>query len=203
MTQTINHNRIEDCRKVAIWATSVGLDVRKISDIDRPSSDVVPFLANVWIDGGVVYYNEETHPGDLLHDLGHIAVSPSWLRSYLGSELIWDDCPEVTDLVDALYNSVVDNGMETPGWKAFIQGDEQATIAWSFAAAQAANINDFLPFENGFDEIENHNGKGVYENLKISANSKICCHAGVASLFHGGMLKSKADFPNLCKWVQD
>jgi hypothetical protein len=197
--------RQKDCLKIADWAQSIGLTVTKVEKVeDAWELGVRPFLPRVWIKNGIVYYDKWTHPGNLLHDLGHIAVTPSWLRLHLSGNLDWSQSPELIELV----NSKCDAGAEKGSSKlqnenALIHGDEQAAIAWSFVAAQAADVDDFLPFEIGFDNPKSTTGEELHKSLSISSLTNGVYHAGIASLYHGGMLKNKTDFPKLTKWVQD
>ena len=138
----------KDCLKVANWAQSIGLRVTKVDKIeDAWELNVRPFLPRVWIKNGIVYYDQWTHPGNLLHDLGHLAVTPNWLRPYLREDLDWTQSPDAATLVENLCDATDDKGVRLQNWNALIHGDEQAAIAWSFVAAQAAGVDDFLPFE--------------------------------------------------------
>ena len=202
----------ENCSKVAAWAQSIGLTVKKITNQEIASvvkKDIAEihnhsFLSNIWIAKGIIYYNNRTHPGNLLHDLGHLAVTPSWLRPHLSQNLDWTQSPELVELVENKCDATAEKGSELlQNWNTLIHGDEQAAIAWSFIAAQAAEVDDFLPFETGFDNPESSTGKELYDSLSMSAATNGCYHAGIASLYHSGMLKNKADFPKLIKWVQD
>lgn len=200
----IKSTRQKDCQKIATWAQSIGLMVTKIDKIeDAWELNVRPFLPKVWIKNGIVYYDNWTHPGNLLHDLGHIAVTPSWLRSHLSGDLDWGQTPELVELVESICDATAEKGIKLQNWNALIHGDEQAAIAWSFVAAQAAGVDDFLPFEIGFDNPNGATGEELHESLSISAITNRCYHAGIASLYHSGMLKSKTAFPELSKWVQD
>ena len=198
-TKSMSTDWSGDCSKVAKWARAIGLDIRKIDTLIFPDSSVESFISNIWIDSGAIYYNEQSHPGDLLHELGHIAVTPSWLRHCFKGDMNWMENPEAILLIDEIYDLVVDQGIETPSWKELINGDEQTAIAWSFIAAKAAEVNDFLPFENDFFSTSGiFCGDEVHESLA----SEKPWHPGIASLFHAGMLQNKTDFPDLCKWVQ-
>jgi hypothetical protein len=82
-------------------------------------------------------------------------------------------------------------------------GDEVAAIAWSYVAAQAAGVDDFLPFEQGF-EIDGYDaGEKLYESLSMSAIGQYAYHDGIYHLVHFGLLQTEKDFPNLCKWILD
>jgi hypothetical protein len=82
-------------------------------------------------------------------------------------------------------------------------GDEQAAIAWSYAAAQAAGIDGFLPFEQGFEIDGEYAGEELYESLNMSAIGQYTYHDGIHHLVYFGLLQTEKDFPNLCRWVLD
>lgn len=193
-TLAVDSQSIEDCVKVATWARSIGLDVRKVSITCFPDNGINPFFPNIWIDCGIVYYNEKTHPGDLLHELGHLAVTPSWLRPYISGDIEdWDDSPEICILADKHKND--------PCFGCY--GDEVAAIAWSYVAAQAAGVDDFLPFEQGFEIDGDDAGEQLYESLSMSAIGQYAYHDGIYHLVYFGLLQTEKDFPNLCKWILD
>jgi hypothetical protein len=85
----------KDCIKISNWAKSIGLIAKRVSNKDvskiiRKSISEInrySFLSNVWVKKGIIYYNDLAHPGDLLHELGHLAVTPSWLRLELSENL--------------------------------------------------------------------------------------------------------------------
>lgn len=187
----------QECWKIAVWAKSIGLSVHEVNSKNNLEINFDSFLPNVWITQGIVYYNSLTHPGDLLHELGHVAVTPSWLRSDLKGNLDWEENPELWQVV----SQKIDNLSESE-WNFVVHGDEQAAIAWSFAAAQAADVDDFLPFETGFEDGGVFAGEALHESLVISSLTGRCCHPGIACLFHGKILDNKKAFPNLNKWIQ-
>jgi len=201
----------KDCEKIATWAESIGLAVKTITDRKIPNimkkdfSEIynLSFLPNLWIIKGIAVINNQTHPGSLLHDLGHLAVTPSWLRPHLSENLDWEKSPKLVELVESKCDATAGKGLKLQNWNALIHGDEQAAIAWSFVAAQAAGVDNFLPFEIGFENPDSSTGEELHDSLLMSAATGNCYHAGIASLYHGGMLKNKADFPSLSKWIQD
>lgn len=194
----------EDLKKVVNWATSIGLEVRhKNTRTTKFVSNVFPFLPNIWIEYGIIYYNNQTLAGNLLHDLGHLAVTPSILRSYLCGELLFDYEPDAVDIIEKLEEELIRTGKETQQWKAYLNGNEQAVIAWSFAAARECKVDDFLPFEQGFTDANgNSDGKHIYNSLLLSCGQYQVFHPGISGLYHSNMLKNKCDFPQLNYWVQ-
>jgi hypothetical protein len=75
------------------------------------------FLPGIALERGTLLVDESrlAHPGDLLHEAGHIAVTPSWAR------------PQLTD------------GIDVPGLDTRLL--EWAAIPWSYAAARAIGID--------------------------------------------------------------
>ena len=195
-TLAVDFQSTEDCVKVATWARAIGLDVREVSSTCFPNSNINPFFPNVWIDTGIVYYNEKTHPGDLLHELGHLAVTPSWLRPCIKGDVenwVYDTSEEM--------RSLEDKHKDDPCFGSY--GDEVAAIAWSYVAAQAAGVDDFLPFEQGFEIDGDDAGEWLYKSLNMSAIGQYAYHDGIYHLVYFGMLHTEKDFPNLCKWILD
>lgn len=83
--------------------------------------DGEPFLPGVRIENGVLKFDPDTlqWPGDLLHEAGHIAVTPPSRRITLDGKL------EVAP------------------------ADEMATLAWSYAAAIGCGIDPAIVFHEG------------------------------------------------------
>jgi hypothetical protein len=79
------------------------------------------FLPGVRIENGMIQFDQDQlkWPGDLLHEAGHIAISPPSLRATLGGKL-----------------------EATPA-------EEMAALAWSFAAAVACGIEPAVVFHEG------------------------------------------------------
>lgn len=194
----------EDLSKIARWGRAIGLDVRQI---DRTSFDksIEPFFPNVWVKKGVAYYSNQAHPGDLLHELGHIALAPGWLRPHLSGDLYFEGNPEVMEKVEALNQELRDLCKETPEWNALNRPNDSTVIAWTFVAAQACDIDDFIPFELDFSDTDgsSEDGSLIYDALVMSASKKICFYDGIDTLCRCGLLKHVRDFPVLAKWVQN
>lgn len=103
--------------KIIDFLTEIGLSVR-----ERPLKDAT-FLPGIAIERGELVIDREklTHPGDLLHEAGHLAVkAPSERHSLTGD-------------------------LEATG------GEEMAAIAWSYAAALHLGIDPSIVFhEEGY-----------------------------------------------------
>lgn len=99
-------------RQIASFLLSIGLPVRAAS-LTLPT-----FLPGILIDQGALVIDEAQlqHPGDLLHEAGHLAVAAPSRRQQF-------------------YNNVGSDA-----------GEELAAIAWSYAAALAAGVDPALVF---------------------------------------------------------
>jgi hypothetical protein len=99
--------------QLAKFVRSVGIDVRAATLAERT------FLPGLDIRWGVLLVDEErlSHPGDILHEAGHIAVADPAQRK---QEKLSPD-----------------------------GGDENAAIAWSYAAVRQLGIDPALVFHDG------------------------------------------------------
>ena len=100
--------------QIADFLTRIGIPIRA-EPLDEPT-----FLPGVALRQGVIVYDPGRllHPGDLLHEAGHIAVTEPGGRGALNGDA--EDDP----------------------------GEEMAAIAWSFAAARALGLDPRLVFHD-------------------------------------------------------
>lgn len=90
--------------------------------------------------GNLIIINlEEAHPGDILHEAGHIATMPMSSRTWIPHDM--DFMPELAELV-------FDTGMP--------YGCDIAATGWAYAACLFLNLPTMLPFESGYDEKEKY-----------------------------------------------
>jgi hypothetical protein len=173
--------------KAVSFCQQIGITLQLVSE-ERES-----FLAGVWIEDGIVYCNPANLKmiGDLLHELGHFAVTPLIYRGKLNSNLEFKP-----DLLPML----LPNGEENPDHRNAIDGCEQATIAWSYAAALEIDI-DVESMHNGlqmnFDELVfDGEWPAMCKSLAIGT------HPGIECLINTKMT-TKYKWPQMHKWVQD
>jgi hypothetical protein len=83
------------------------------------------FLPGILVDRGGLLYDESqlTYPGDLLHEAGHIAMTPAESRASLSGSI------------------------DVPGLD--LAALEIAAVPWSYAAALACEIDPVLVFHDG------------------------------------------------------
>lgn len=127
------------------------------------------FLPGITIshNGIEIDFDKLLYPGDILHEAGHIAVTPSNERLLIGSENMSKDWPS--------------------------QGDEIATMLWSYAALKHLD----LPIEYVFHPNGYKNQSGwIIENFN-SGN-----YIGLPLLEWMG-LTDQNSFPKMNKWLRD
>lgn len=104
--------------RIAGFLVEIGIPV-------EPAAVPESFLPGVLLDRGGLLVDEArlAHPGDLLHEAGHVAVAPAWARPSMSGSI------EVPDL-------------DTSNL-------EWAAIPWSYAAALTVGIDPALVFHGG------------------------------------------------------
>lgn len=171
----------------AAFLESIGITVR----LERGAAG---FLERMRVDGASIVVDDEDPElvGDMLHEAGHIAVTPSLFRGSLTANV--DDAASLM----AQYFNEHPNCMafpEDPVARAIMQSGEQEAIAWSYAAAHHLGIDTMLPFAKGFDG----DGRETHDMLVIGH------HLGIHGLFHSGMTdlpRQGAGYPAMKRWMQ-
>ncbi|WP_417357650.1 hypothetical protein [Flavobacterium sp.] len=97
-------------KQIVSFLESIGIEVA-----EGPLT-ATTFLPGLELGPNVIYvdFDKLKHPGDILHEAGHIAVTESSQRQYIGTGKMPEDWPNM--------------------------GDEIAAIAWSAAVAQHLDI---------------------------------------------------------------
>jgi hypothetical protein len=130
-------------------------------------------------------------PGDILHEAGHVAIAPSMFRRHMVGN--FDTLQPITsEYCDTHPLIVDDSGAEDSIHRALLQCGEAEAIAWSYAAALAADIAPQSVFHpNGYD--------GQSESLLIMLQHK--AHFGVHGLAAAKMT-SRQIYPAMLRWLQ-
>jgi hypothetical protein len=79
------------------------------------------------------------HPGDLLHEAGHLATMLLPQRLHIMHNM---------DFMPELAEAVLNHSMP--------YGDDDAATGWAYAACVRLNLPTTLPFDNGYDNEEIH-----------------------------------------------
>jgi hypothetical protein len=134
--------------------------------------------------------------GDMLHEAGHIAVTPSPFRRLLGGDAEISVAEAMTKYIDDHPNAF--SYPEDPVARGILQSGEQEAIAWSFAAAAHIGLPTDLPFRQGFD----NGGPLIHRMLEVGEFS------GINGLAAGGMTARSSRwtagpvFPEMIRWIQ-
>lgn len=171
----------------AAFLRSIGIEV-------EVCPGVTGFLEHVRIDSGRILVDplDDAVCGTMLHEAGHIAVTPSLFRPAMTDDAgsVW---PLMTAYLEA-HPEAFGGVEEDPIARAIMQSDESEAIAWSYAAAVAIGVDTALPFLLGFDS----DGMAIKEMLAMG------CHFGIHGLAAGGMTKTRGPdgFPKMIMWTQ-
>jgi hypothetical protein len=135
------------------------------------------FLPGLLINNGMIIIDKEAlqHPGDILHEAGHIAVVPGIDRPGLSERNI-------------------------PGRKNR-EGEEIMAIAWSYAACVHLSIDPFFVFhEQGYRggrdyitdscRLKSYIGLSMLERIGLTVNEKNASRLNVPS------------YPHMTKWLR-
>ena len=150
---------------------SIGIPIL-FGPITQPS-----FLPGLLIENGAIIIDKSqlAHPGDLLHEAGHIAVTPANKRSLLNPQSILNSDQRDTE--------------------------EMMAIAWSYAAAVHLDIDAHLVFHpdgyhgGGASIVENFQA-GRYFGTPMLQWCKMTIEPQHAS-------PGQASYPTMLKWMRD
>lgn len=156
-------------QKAFDFLTEIGISAEKVLLTDAE------FLPGLKIFKGKILYDEKRllYPGDILHEAGHIATTPKVDRTKKGTEKMTNDWPS--------------------------EGDEIATICWSYAAAKQ--------IEFPIEELFHDNG---YKNDSLWLKEQFLndSYIGLPLLEWMGLCQSQSDsdfeaYPKMKKWLRD
>lgn len=151
------------------------------------------FLDGAWVDGeGVVVWPDRVLLGDVFHEAGHWAVTPSSVRGLWrpGTNLEDPDSPLLRRTGEILDHA---HDPDELGVRALLQMGECEAIAWEYAALVEAGI----PPEEAFGHPERFSGEG----LELVSMLRFGAHFGVHGLAHAEMT-TRALYPRMLRWVQ-
>ena len=140
--ETSPHSRAQWITHMGDFIRSIGLELRE-ADLGSAT-----FLPGVEIENGCLIYDPEKllYPGDLLHEAGHMALTPAPQRARLNGNVINTDPQR--------------------------EGDEIAVMLWTYAAAVEADIPLEIVFhEHGYkgqsEWLRENYQKGTYIGLPL------------------------------------
>jgi hypothetical protein len=173
---------MDDLQKCITFLDKIGIKVSfcdSVVDVAENPSDIL--WEGVLLKDGQLFYTGEAHPGDLLHEAGHLATAPSEIRDCLTGEL----APEMALDFDGETNH------------RYLYWSDRAASAWAFYAAIESGIDSKLPFENGFPLDEGiETWQAIHVGWETGVGSGESCQ-----LYYGGMIESKGA-KTMSKWLQ-
>lgn len=150
---------------------SIGLEVH---DVSLEGETVLP---GIRIDSGMILVDEEklTYPCDLLHEAGHLAVSPAELRNTMSDNNVASDQPADVSEVFA--------------------------IAWSYAATLHRGIDPRLLFHEGGYHGQSQSllmnfSLGVYMGVNGLESS------GMTATGDRAIAKGVLPYPEMLQWIR-
>ena len=160
-------------RQIAEFLAEIGLET-----IHRRLAGKT-FLSGIFIENGKIFVDESklAFPGDLLHEAGHLAVTPKNLRPYLSDEI---KLPREFD-IDAV---------------------EVAAIAWSYAAVLHLDLEPRVVFHAG-----GYKGNSESLLLSFSLGVYIGINtleaAGMTATGANARQLGVEPYPQMLKWLRD
>lgn len=175
-------------KKVVAWLQARGFTV------EQGCRWATPFNDGVWLDGDLVVYDQNVaHPGDLLHEAGHLAILPSCIRVHVKpGDLETFTQPQITRYMREHPNAMA--YPEDPVALACMNAGDLEAIAWSYAAAIDIGVNPGLVCANWFPDDESR--KTTLQLLKAGG------YFGINGLRMAGFMNWTRDFPKLKFWRQ-
>lgn len=169
----------------------------------RRRQDPACFLRGVWIEAGVLCAVAGAAAGSVLHEAGHLAITPSRFRPLIRPGSISEFGAEL----NRAYRSYMEGeaGQHGPDhWltRAVLNSGEQEAISWSYAAAVQVGLPPeriFLMRRRGLaldEQPYGGNGAAILQMHRLGAAP------GIHGLQHGGMTVQK-QWPRMLRWMQD
>ncbi|HQU86824.1 MAG TPA: hypothetical protein PKY59_27065 [Pyrinomonadaceae bacterium] len=159
-------------QKFADFLNGIGLKIHP------KKLDEKTFLKGILIENGEIFVDENLldHPGDILHEAGHIATAPAAIR------------PQLSDTV-----TVPDSNMDTM---------ELAAMLWSYAAAVHLQIDPRIVFHpHGYygrsESILFNFSLGMFMSISILEEAEMAYGQNLANQ------KGLEIFPKMYKWLRD
>lgn len=160
------------------------------------------FLPGVWLENSaVVVCPWAAQPGDLLHEAGHWAITPSQFRPLYHRGSVTAR-PVLATLEAFLYSpQVLVAGPNNPLVRAVLNMGDCEAQAWAFAAAYRIGFDPKLAFCFEYPGVPRErqpyqgDGDAVWNELILGE------HAGVRGLEAAGMCCAN-DWPSMERWVQ-
>lgn len=196
--------------EVAAAVRTLGLPVT-LADTPHPRA----FLPGVWIERGELRVcGWSAHPGDVLHEAGHLAIVPSRFRPLTEPGPLLDDGARLCAAITQYATSEEAFRLGPDHWlmRACMQCGEQEAIAWSYAAALHIGLPPEALFLHRYPGVPDKDQPFGGEGGDVLACLRCDTFAGINGLQHGGMCLRRPRpgsaapeplWPRMLKWTQD
>lgn len=176
-----------------------GLRRLGLSVEEAPELHPQTFMDGVWLDKGTLFVHSSAHPGNILHEAGHLATVPRRLFPFL----------EPRDFIGKAMQQAITECLDLPECQmepdhplvhAILQMSDPEATAWSYAAAVELGVDPTSPFMRpelpANQQPYDGEGEMIYEMVRCGR------YAGIHGLQAAGMCRVR-EWPKMRKWVQD
>ncbi len=163
---------------VLTFLRSIGLEVFRVVQASG-------FIDNIQIEQGKLLVSPEASIADILHEAGHLAVLPGYVRAKAETDL--------SQVFQSMFDDLSIRDVDTQKYRAAIQSGECEATAWAFAAGRFLEIPSTMIIEDG-----NYNDEGAVIRLSLQCNS----YFGINGLVFSGMCPSVKRYPQMARWLQ-
>lgn len=143
------------------------------------------FLPHVAIRHGALFVAPECPVSNLLHEAGHVAITPKRWRYLMHGDLAWGQALMWDELQKLALHP------DDPLSRAVIQAGEQEAIAWSWAAGEYLGI----PADSVI-------GEEVPDSVALRLALQFRAHPGIHGLQHAGFCATRPGHPTLPPYPQ-
>lgn len=166
------------------------------------------FLAHTYIRGNHIFCKDTSEEtlGEILHEAGHIATIPSFLRPLIDGDV---ESPEILAAAEEYCLKARAMSFDPdadPTVRAIIQADDVSATAWSYAAAIAADVPPELLIAgpSAFGGQGSESAEAVLIGLKTGHYIGINSLAASKMTFTKGWARCMGaqPFPHMQRWLQ-
>lgn len=170
----------------ASFLRSIGIEVEVVPGVSG-------FLRDIRIECGCILVDPVHNSvcGSMLHEGGHIAITPSVFRPLMTG----DATESIGPAMDRYIEEHPTLGFEEdPIVRGIVQAGDPEASAWSYAAAIAAGVDTMLPFQGFFDD----QGEEIHDMIAAGR------YLGINGLRAAGMIETRGPnaFPKMLRWMQ-
>lgn len=180
----------EELDRVQDFLASVGIVMQRLD------TQVHGFLPGVQLDGGVLKVGVGADLDSILHEAGHLAITPAPFRSWMSGNLARGQ----RQMCEAL--SSVDLDPECDLVKHSIQCSDPEATAWAFAVGRRLGFADDLTI---LDSSYQGEGASIRAGLAVGSYSGIngLVAAGMCAHGFGARMRGEQVYPVMHRWTQD